>query len=239
MGSIFSNKRTQQQATNSNQSGSTENNLWDNPQLQQFLSGYNQQYAGAGNFNVPINDYQTGAAQAQSGVMGNLNPAFATAGQIGSDGITQASIDKYMTPYIKGVVDPTMAAQDMQNKAALSNLGGSQAARGALGNNTGSGAAYMAGVQPQQQAQIAGLYQQGYGQAVQTAGQDAALRLQGAGTTGTLTNVATGANTALGGMGQNIWQSNFQNAMTPYSLYNQGVQGFTGFGNLAGALVPD
>lgn len=234
MGSIFSNKRTQQQATNSNQSGSTENNLWDNPQLQQFLSGYNQQYAGAGNFNVPINDYQTGAAQAQSGVMGNLNPAFATAGQIGSDGITQASIDKYMTPYIKGVVDPTMAAQDMQNKAALSNLGGSQAARGALGNNTGSGAAYMAGVQPQQQAQIAGLYQQGYGQAVQTAGQDAALRLQGAGTTGTLTNVATGANTALGGMGQNIWQSNFQNAMTPYSLYNQGVQGFTGFGNLAG-----
>lgn len=234
MGNFFSNKKTTQAATTSNQSGSTQNNLWDNPGLQSFLQGYNQQFSTAGNFNAPVNSYQTGAADAQSGVSANLTPAFQTANTVGSEGITPANIQKFMTPYIKGVVDPTMQVQNQQNQQALANLSGNQAARGALGNNTGSAAAYMAAVQPAQQAQIAGLYQQGYGQATSTAAQDAALRLQGAGTAGSLSGVATGANTALGNLGQNIWQANYQNQITPYTLYNQGVQGFTGMGNLAG-----
>ena len=234
MGNLFSNKKTTQQTTNSNQSGSTENNLWDNPGLQSFLSGYNNQFQGAANFNAPVNQYQTGAANAQTGVSGGLGSAFQTANQVGSDGITKANIDKYMSPYVQGVINPTMQVQNQQNQQALSNLSGNQAAKGALGNNTGSAAAYMASVQPAQQAQIAGLYQQGYGQATSTAAQDAALRLQGAGTAGSLTGAATGANAALGNMGQNIWQSNYQNQITPYTLYNQGVQGFTGLGGLAG-----
>lgn len=234
MGNLFSNKKTTQQTTNSNQSGSTENNLWDNPGLQSFLSGYNNQFQGAANFNAPVNQYQTGAANAQTGVSGGLGSAFQTANQVGSDGITKANIDKYMSPYVQGVINPTMQVQNQQNQQALSNLFGNQAAKGALGNNTGSAAAYMASVQPAQQAQIAGLYQQGYGQATSTAAQDAALRLQGAGTAGSLTGAATGANAALGNMGQNIWQSNYQNQITPYTLYNQGVQGFTGLGGLAG-----
>jgi hypothetical protein len=234
MGNLFSNKKSTQQATTSNQAGSTQNNLWDNPGLQTFLQGYNNQFQNAGNFNVATDPNITGAAAAQSGVAGGLQPAFQTANNVGSEGITTGNIQKYMSPYTQQVVDATAKVQNLQNQQGLSALGGNMAAKSALGNNVGTSAAYLAGVAPAQNAALAGLYQAGYGQASNTAAQDAQLRLQGASTAGSLTGAATGANTAWGNLGQyGQTQANF-NATTPYSLYNQGVQGFTGLGGLAG-----
>lgn len=236
MGSLFSNKSAQNSSSNSTSSGTTQNNLWDNQGLQNFLSGYTTQFGNAGNFNAPVNQWQTGAAGNQANVASpaNLTTAFGAANDVASGGINQADISKFMSPYISNVVNPTIAAQDIQNKQAISNINGTSAARGALGNNTGQTAAYMAGVQPQQQAQIASLYNSGYGQSLNAAGQNAGVRLQGAGTAGSLTGAASGANSTLGNLGQNVWQSNYANSMAPYSLYNQGVQGFQGFGSLAG-----
>lgn len=236
MGSLFSNKSQQNSVQNSTSTGTTQNNLWDNPNLQNFLSGYTNQYSNAGNFSAPVNSWQTGAAGNQANVAnpGNLTTAFGAANGVAQDGISSGDISKFMSPYISNVVNPTIAAQNLQNQQALSNIDGSSAAKGALGNNTGQKAAYMAGVQPQQQAQIASLYNSGYGQATNTAAQNAGVKLQGAGTAGSLTGAASGANTALGNLGQNVWQSNYANSMAPYSLYNQGVQGFQGFGSLAG-----
>lgn len=236
MGSLFSNKSQQNSVQNSTSTGTTQNNLWDNPNLQNFLSGYTNQYSNAGNFSAPVNSWQTGAAGNQANVAnpGNLTTAFGAANGVAQDGISSGDISKFMSPYISNVVNPTIAAQNLQNQQALSNIDGSSAAKGALGNNTGQKAAYMAGVQPQQQAQIASLYNSGYGQATNTAAQNAGVKLQGAGTAGSLTGAASGANTALGNLGQNVWQSNYSNSMAPYSLYNQGVQGFQGFGSLAG-----
>lgn len=233
-GGIFDSKKQTQQQQNSTSTGNTQNNLWNNPNLQGFLQGYNQQYTGAGNFNVAHDPNITGAAAAQSGVAGGLQPAFQTANNVGSEGITTGNIQKFMSPYTQNVVDATARVQNQQNQQGLSALGGNQAARGALGNNTGSAAAYLAGVKPGQDAQIAGLYNQSYTQATDTAAKDASLRLQGAGTAGSLTGAATGANTGWGNLGQlGQAQSNF-NALTPYSLQNQGIQGYQGFGNLAG-----
>lgn len=234
MGSLFSNKQQTNQSGTTN--STTSNNLWDNPQLQQFLQGYNQQYSGAGNFNVPINGYQTGAANQQTGVASGLQPAQGVANSIGQSGITPASIQSFMSPYTQNVVDATRADFAKQNANDLSNVQGQAAKLGAL-TGTGTRGALTQAKESQARTQnpvIAGLYNQGYGQATNTAAQSAGLQLQGAGTAGSLANSATGANSALGNLGQNIWGSQYQNAQAPYSLYNQGIQGYQGFGNLAG-----
>ena len=232
MGSLFSNK----QKTSGSQTATTQSNLWDNPALQQFLQGYNQQYSGAGGASTPINAYQTGAGDQQTGVAAGLQPAQGVANAIGMSGITPTSIQSFMSPYTQNVVDATRADFAKQNANDLSNVQGQTARMGAL---TGTGATVAQNLaresqRRQQDPIIANLYNQGYGQAANTAAQSAGLQLQGAGTAGSLANAATGANTALGNIGQNIWGSQYQNTMTPYSLYNQGIQGYQGLGNLAG-----
>lgn len=231
---LFSNSQQQQQKTNQSQSGqsSTQSNIWN--QISPFLQQYMQQYS-PGNIastGTP-NQYQTGAASNQSGIASGsgIAPGQAAASNIATNGLTPDQISQYMSPYISNVVNPTIQAQNQQNQQALSNLKGSQAARGALGNNTGAEAAYLAGVQPGQQAQIANLYNQGYNTAANTAATSAGLQLSGAGQLGNLANVGTNANNALYNMGQGLLQT----GLTPYSLYNQGVSGLTGLGGLAGS----
>ena len=223
MGSLFS--TTQKQTNNSTQSGTanTANNIWNDPGIQSSFQQYLSQYSpgNIASVQAPVNSYETNAANAQAG-------AAAPATGIANQGITPTSIQQYMSPYIQSVVNPTLQAQNIQNQQALSNLGGNQALRGALGNNTGSGAAYLAGVQPAQEATIAGLYNQGYGQAENTAGQSAQTQLAGV-------NAATGANTAAFNQGQGIQQTSLQNQLLPFSLTDQAASGVQNYGNLAGS----
>lgn len=234
--SIFGNKTSQTSQTSGSQQGTTSNNLW--PGMQDFLAQYQQQFSGPSinTVNPGINQYQTGAADNQVDVAGNpaLGTGFNTASNIAQNGLTPAAIQAQMSPYVQNVVNPTIAAQNLQNQQALGNLAGNHATRGALGNNTGSAAAYMAGVQPAQQAQIAGLYDTGFRGAQQAALGSIGTQLQGTGAIGSLTGANTNANVGLGGLGQNIWQSSLTGNMTPFQLSNQGVQGFQGLGSLAG-----
>jgi len=232
---LFTSKKGEQ--TQSTQSGTsnTQSNLW--PQIQPFLQQYQQQYSNFGGANTPINAYQTGAAEGQAGVAGSLTGARDNLSGIADTGISPAAIQQFMDPYIASVVDPTLAAQKIQNEQAISGLKGNQAVRGALGNNTGAEAAYYAGVQPGQQKEIASLYSQGFNQAGQLATQDVNARMAANLGQGQLAGAQTGANTAGYNMGQGIWDSSFKNALTPYEIANQGVQGWQGFGNLAGSTT--
>ena len=234
MGSLF--KTEQKTKSSGTQQGTTESNYWDQPGLQEFLSGYNQQYSGPNISQVqaPVNAWQTGAATNQAGLATGLGGAFNSANSVATNGIDPNSISRFMSPYIQSVVNPTLDAQRIQNEQAVSSIRGNSATRGALGNNTGQTAAYYAGVQPGQQAQIAGLYNQGFNQAGQLATQDVMSRLQGAGAVGNLTGVGTQANQGQFNMGETMRNAEMQNQMTPFALFNQGLQGQLGFGNLAG-----
>lgn len=231
---LFSNSQNTAQNTNSSQTGqsSTQGNIWN--QIQPFLQQYQQQYS-AGNIasTGQANPYQTEAAGNQSGVAGGqtLQPGINAASSVATNGLTPAQIQSYMSPYISSVVNPTIAAQNIQNQQGLSNLAGNQAARGALGNNTGAAAAYLAGVQPAQEATIASLENQGYNTAANTAATSAGLQLSGAGQLGNLSNVGTNANTALGSLGTSLYGV----GLTPYQLENQGVTGLSGLGQIAGS----
>lgn len=231
---LFSSSQDTQQKSDQSQTGqsSTQSNIWN--QISPYLQQYMQQYS-PGNIastGTP-NSTQTTAASNQTGIASgaSLAPGQTAASNIATSGLTPDQIQSYMSPYISSVVNPTIAAQNQQNQQALSNLRGNQAARGALGNNTGSEAAYLAGVQPAQQAQIANLYNQGYNTAANTAATSAGLQLSGAGQLGNLANVGTNANTALYGIGSGLYNT----SLTPYSLYNQGVSGLSGLGGLAGS----
>ena len=231
---LFSNSQNTQQKTNQSQSGqsSTQSNIWD--QISPFLQQYMQQYS-PGNIaqtGTP-NSTQTTAAGNQTNVASgaSLAPGQTAASNISSSGLTPSQIQSYMSPYISSVVDPTIQAQNIQNQQGLSNLRGNMAARGALGNNTGAEAAYLAGVQPAQEATIGNLYNQGYNTAANTALSSGQLQLSGANALGNLANVGTNANNALYNIGQGL----FQTGLTPYSLYSQGVSGLQGLGGLAGS----
>lgn len=211
----------------STQSGNanTSNNLWNDPGVQSFFQQYQNQYSPSNIAGVqaPVNSYETNAANAQSGLA-------APATGIANNGISTADIQRFMSPYIQSVVDPTERAINQQNQMALSNINGSSALKGALGNNTGQQAAYYAGVEPGQTAEIANLYNQGFGQASNLAGQSAQTQLAGV-------NAATGANTAAFGQGQGIQQTNLQNQLLPFSLTDQAATGIQNYGNLAGTNV--
>lgn len=233
---LFSSTQKQNAKTNSSQEGTstTQNNAWDQiqPYFQSFLSQYSPgNYSQTGTPN--LFQGEAGANQGAVANAGTLQPGFNAASGVAGSGITTADIQGYMSPYIQSVVNPTIQAQDIQNKQALSNLKGNHATQGALGNNTGAAAAYMAGVQPGQQAQIASLYNQGYDQAANTAASSAGLKLQGAGALGSLSNAASGANKTLFDIGQGI----FNTTLTPYQLANQGVSGLAGLAGLAGSTV--
>ncbi len=233
---LFSDKKQTQQLQNQSSTNTSKSNYWDDPSLQNFLSGYNQQYSGPNISQVQAdpNQYQYGAANNQTGLNAGLQPAFGAANNIAGQGFTTADIQAKMSPYIQSVVNPTIAAQNLQNQQALQNIQGNQAARGALGNsnNANAKALYYQATQPGQTAQIAGLYNTGYGQATDAAARDAALRLQGAGTAGSLTGVASGVNTGQANIGEMIRQAQLQSQMTPFQLYNQGLQGQQLAGNL-------
>ncbi len=212
MCNLFDSTKKTNESQQSQQTGqsTTTGNIW--PQIQPFVSSFLQ---SAQNANVQPNQYQLAAGNQQTGVAGALAPAQNVALDVSQQGLRPSDITPFMDPYIASVVNPTLTAQQIQNQQAISSLRGNQAVRGALGNNTGSEAAYYAGVQPAQQAQIASLYSQGYGQAANLAAQSKGIQLQGAQTAGGLSNAATGANSALGNIGQGVASTELQNALIP------------------------
>lgn len=234
---IFSSSKTEN--ANSSQTGksNTQGNLW--PEIQPFLQNYLSQYSSENlaNASSPINAYQTGAADQQSGVAGSLTGAQNAAAGVANNGISASDIQSFMSPYTQSVIDPTIQSFKDLNAATTSDINGNLAKNNALGNsnNSSSRARVLAPIQNQQQAQIASLYNTGYGQARDTAAQSAGLKVQGAGTQGQVANAQTGANTALGNLGQTIQQDVYANNLTPYSLQNQGTQGLATLGNIAGS----
>ena len=102
--------------------------------------------------------------------------------------LSQTAIQQYMSPYTQNVVNATQAQFNNQNQQQQQAVLGNAIAQGALGGNrTGVAQAELANQQNLAQAPvIAGLENQGYNQAVQTAMGEQGLGLQGANTLGNL-----------------------------------------------------
>lgn len=233
LANMFSTQKNNQ--TTSNATSNTTGNDWS--QLQPFFQNYLDQYSPSNisSATVPINPYQTAAADAQQTVAPSTQAAMGAANQIAGQGIDPNTISQFMSPYISSVVNPTEQVIQQQNQAGLSDLRGNQAARSSLGNNTGSEAAYLNAVQPAETAEIANLYNQGFMNAGQLAGTSTQAQLTGANTAGNIAGVNTGANTAAGNLGQNIWTDQTQNALTPFALNSQGASSIAPFTGAAGA----
>lgn len=229
-----STQQAQQQGTST-----TSNNAWG--AVQPYMNQYLQQFS-AGNIagaQTPVTPYQYAAADSQMGTAANLTPAFATAGDVASSGISPAKISGYMSPYISNVVDATRNDFNTQNARANAGVQAQAAKMGAL-TGTQSAVAKNLAMESQRRQQdpiIASLYNQGYGQAANLAQADTNARLAGAGAIGNLTGVQTGANTALSGIGSNIWQNQYQNTLTPFNLTTQGAAGLSPFLNAAGTTT--
>ena len=224
-GDFFSPSQDTQTQTSNQQSsqfqnnGRTQNNMFDDPRFQGALSGY----FGMSNPGA-FNQYQTGAADRQHIATGMIAPGVQAASGIAMGGLNPNAINQYMSPYIQSVVNPTMQAFNLQNQQALSNIDGNLAAKGALGNsnNAATKAIYYQGVQPGQQQAIANLYNQGYNQATNTALQSQQQQLGATSALGSLLGQYTGANQAGFNMGQQLWQNPLQwstqwaGAMSPF-----------------------
>jgi hypothetical protein len=233
---LFASEQKQTENTSSTQTGTsnTQSNAWDDiePYFKSFLQQYGSFTGGEGQ--APINAYQTGAADAQTGVAGSLTGARDNLSGIAEAGISPQAIQQFMDPYIASVVNPTLEAQKIQNQQATSDIRGNMATQGALGNNVGNIAAYYAGVQPGQQAQIASLYSEGYGKAGDLATQDINARMQANLGQGQIAGAQTGANTAGYNMGQGIWDSTFKNNFAPLEYASSALGGLGQFANWAG-----
>lgn len=121
-----------------------------------------------------------------------------------SSPLTGQQIQQYLNPYTQNVVDTTNAQLTHDNGVQMAGLQGNQISQGALGGNaTGVAKAILAGQQGRTMASTdAGLYQQGYGQAVNTAQQQQQLGLAGANAQANYGISGQGA--ALAGAGQQI-----------------------------------
>ena len=129
-----------------------------------------QQQLGIGNINA-----NAGAAQPY------LTQAAGLAGKAAQP-IGAAQIQQYQSPYTQQVIDATQAQFNNQNAQQQQQLTGNEIAQGALGGNRAGVAQGILGGQQQlaQAPVIAGLYNQGYNQAVSTAENQQQAGLAGA-----------------------------------------------------------
>jgi hypothetical protein len=184
-----------------------------------------QQYGGE--FVAPMNAQQQQAGQNINQYAGFalpfINQAAGYANQAAQP-ITAANINQYQSPYIQDVVNATEAQFNNQNQQQLNMVRGNAAAQGALGGDREAIAeGVTAGQQQAAQAPvIAGLYNQGYNTALNTALAEQQNLGQSAYSLGNLgvagQNAAlTGANAQLGygTLGQSTQQA------LDTALYNQ------------------
>ena len=199
-----------------------------------------QQYAGIGN----INQYAE-AAQPLLGEAAGLVQGAATP-------LTAAQIQQYYSPYQQQVVGATEQQFNNQNAIQQQQVLGNAAAQGALGGDrTAVAQSVLAGQQQTAEAPvIAGLENQGYAQALSTAGQqfqqnpeaaayglgNTAQAIQGAGLAGANAQVGAGTLEQQTGQAQDIF--NYQQYLAqqgyPFQL-NQYAAGIdTGVGSQMG-----
>lgn len=197
-------------------SNSTTNTTAPNPQAMQAYQDLLTRASGVaaapyqsygGEMVAPINEQQ------RRGFAGiNANAGFAqpyiqeAAGwvQDAANPISGVDIDRYMSPYTQQVVDATTAQFENMNAQQQQQVLGNAAAQGALGGDrVGVAQGVLAGQQQRAQAPvIAGLYSQGYTQALDTALRDRANRSSSAYALGNL-GVA-GQQAALSGAGAQV-----------------------------------
>jgi hypothetical protein len=180
------------------------------------LSGTQQ--AGISNINQAqgmATPYYNNAGQAMNtGYQAGSGLALASAGAVNPEALTGQNINQYMSPYLGSVVDTTMANLRQQQGQEQSQILGDQIKSGAFGGDRGRIAqANLARQQELATGQtVAGLMNQGYGQALTTAQQQQAQQL-----------AASQANrAALAGAGQNL-----------YSMGQGYGQGMAGLGTQA------
>lgn len=141
--------------------------------------------------------------------------------------VTPGQIQQYLNPYTQNVVDATTQQLQHDNAQQMAQLQGNQISQGALGGNaTGVAKGILAGQQGRTLASTtAGLYQQGYGQALQAAQQQQQTGLAGA---NALANYGiSGQGAALAGAGQQINAGTLQQQTEQQrlnSLYQQYAQ---------------
>lgn len=202
-----------------------------------LTAGFNpQQQQGVENINQFAQFAQPGVTSAQGYATGAANPL--NAGQI----------QQYMDPYLNSVVGSTMNAFNIQNQQQQQNVLGNAASQGALGGNrVGVAQANLAALQSAQQAPvIAGLYSQGYNQALNTAGQQFQQNpLQAAGVLGNLSlagqqgllqgaGAQLGAGTQQQATTQAEYDAMMRNWLLPYSQLGSQGQIAAGVGSQMG-----
>lgn len=174
-----------------------------------------QQNTGISNLNTAAGAYQP-----------YINNALGIAQQ-SAQPITAQQIQQYMSPYAQQVIDATQAQFANQNTQEQQRVLGNAAAQGALGGNrVGITQAALANQQQLAQAPvIAGLYNQGYGQALNTALTEQQMQQAGAANLGGL-GIA-GQNAGLQAAGAQIdagsLQQKIQQAMDA-AAYDQFLQ---------------
>lgn len=150
-------------------------------QAQPYMGAAGQALGAAASATQPIQQeaYRgIGAAQAAGSPYQELATQYGLAGarQLTPEGL---SVDRYMSPYIQSVAEPTMRALRQQQQMEQQSILGDQIKGGAFGGDRGRIAqAVLAQQQGLATAKAMGdIYQQGYGQAVSTAQQQQGLQL--------------------------------------------------------------
>jgi hypothetical protein len=140
--------------------------------------------AGAQNW-IP-GTYSNATDTLRSG-LASANPLYGTAAglagasteAVNPSQIDASAINQFMSPYIQSVVDPTTKWLNQQNALQQTNLSSNAISQGAFGGDrSGIASAVLSGQQNMAEApQIAGLYNQGYAQALAAAQQQQGVNL--------------------------------------------------------------
>lgn len=140
------------------------------PMVQGFTPQQQQAFSTIQNSQGMAAPFLNSAAQYASAGATPISPTAFSADQVG----------QYLSPYTQNVVDATQRQFNLQNAQAQTGLKGNLAAAGALGGDRQAVMqAQLAGQQQNAQAPvIAGLYNQGYGQALNEFNQQQGVGLQ-------------------------------------------------------------
>lgn len=210
------------------------------PLMQPYVDEAKDYFNLSGNQNMQgaLSPYQGQAAQgfgsaSNADLQGSISPWQQQAAQgfnQGSQTLTpqqysQGAISQYYNPYQQDVVDATQRQFDLSNATQQNSLRGNAASQGALGGDRfGVAQAALAGQQQSQQAPvIAGLMNQGFGQAQQEFNTQQQTNLSAQQQSAALKQQAAQGYAALGNQSLTAAQ---QKAM----LQQQSAQGFAGLG---------
>ena len=197
-------------------------------QAQPYMGAAGQALGAAASATQPIQQeaYRgIGAAQAAGSPYQELATQYGLAGarQLTPEGL---SVDRYMSPYMQAVAEPTMRALRQQQQMEQQSILGDQIKGGAFGGDRGRIAqAVLAQQQGLSTAKAMGdIYQQGYGQAVSTAQQQQGLQLAAEQANRLAQQQAAQQMLGIGqqGFGQNLAASQ-QRAALGQQLFGQGL----------------